>query len=113
MMSNADIGERCASMAESLEGDSRLVEFVDDHHDREEDNLIEVMEHRYTVTDSGDVREVEAVVTVGGPHIVIECLSGVVSGSWGLDTHRCHVDSDQVEQYGRRLAERMEARIDQ
>lgn len=112
-MSNADIAERCVDLAEALEDGAMLVEFVDDHQDRDEDGLHEVMEHRFTVTDSGDVREVEAVVTVGGPHIVVECLIGVVAGSWGGDTHRCHVNSDQVEQYGRRQADRMEARIDQ
>lgn len=110
---NSDIGERCANLAEALEDGARLVESIDYHDDISEDKLHEVLEHRYTVIDSGDVREVETVVTVGGPSIVVECLSGVVAGSWGGESHRCHVDSDQVEEYGRRQAERMEARIDQ
>lgn len=109
---SADLGKRCASLAEDLEGDSRLVEFVGDQEDEDEDNLTEVMEHRYTISDRGDVLEVEAVVSVGGPNIWIECLSGVVAGSWGFDTHRCHVNSERVKEYGRRQAERMERRID-
>lgn len=110
---SADIATKCVDLAEDLEADARLVGSVDDHDDRDGDDLYEVLEHRYTVTDRGDVREVTAVVTTGGPHIEVECLSGIVAGSWGGESHRCHVDSDQVERYGRRLADRMEARIDQ
>lgn len=111
-MSNADIGQECANIAEQLEGDKRLAEFIDPDDNRNRENLIEVLEHRYTVSDTGTVTEVEALVAFGGPTIRVECLSGVVAGSWGFDSHRCHVESDRVVQYGRRLADRMERRID-
>lgn len=112
---SSDLGKRCASLAEDLEADHELIEsaaMIDDR-EKDADKLHTVLENRYTVDERGTVREVEAIVTTGGPHIVVECLSGVVAGSWGGDTHRCHVDSEQVKQYGTHLAERMEARIDQ
>lgn len=111
---SADLGKRCASLAEDLEADHELIEsaaMIDDR-EKDEDKLHTVLENRYTVDERGTVREVEAIVTTGGPHIVVECLSGVVAGSWGGESHRCHVDSEQVEAYGRHLADRMEARID-
>lgn len=112
---NADIGERCARLAEQLEADHELIEsaaMIDDR-EKDADKLHTVLSNEYEVSERGTVHEVRAVVTTGGPHIAVECLSGVVAGSWGGESHRCHVDSDQVEQYGQRLAERMEARIDQ
>jgi hypothetical protein len=36
----------------------------------------------------------------------------VVVGHWGGESHRLGVDADHVTQYGRRVADRMEARID-
>lgn len=108
------IAQRCADLAEALEGDEELIESASLKMEKEKDadKFHSVIENRYTVSERGTVREVEAIVTTGGPHIVVECLSGVVAGSWGGDSHRCHVDSDQVEAYGARLAERMERRID-
>lgn len=97
-MSDNEIAPRVVDTAERIEQDG---------FDRDE-----IMEHRYTISDSGIVLEVEAVLTVGGPNIWVECLSGVVGGSWGMESHRCHVNSDEVEDYGREMAERMETRID-
>jgi len=37
-----------------------------------------VLEHTHDVTDDRRVTEVRAVLTVGGPHIEVECLAGVV-----------------------------------
>ena len=37
---------------------------------------------------------------------------GVVVGRWSGESHRRAIESDAVERYGRRQAERMESRID-
>jgi hypothetical protein len=99
-MTRGDISDRVVSLAEKLEQGARLGEDMD------------VLECRYEITESGDVREVTAVVTVGGPYLAVECLSGVITGTWGSDRHRTHVDSDAVTAFGERHADRMEARID-
>jgi len=67
---------------------------------------------QYEVTESGNVTEVIAVLTVGGPHIEVDCLRGVVRGQWSGDTFRRGFESDEVREYGRMLADRMEDRID-
>jgi len=71
-----------------------------------------VLEHRYEITDDGSVQEVRAVLTVGGPHIEVRCLSGVVAGRWSGESHRRGIESEAVTRYGRRQADRMESRID-
>jgi len=67
---------------------------------------------KYEVTESGNVTEVRATLTVGGPHIKVECLTGVVVGHWAGDTYRRGIESEEVHDYGKMLADRMEARID-
>jgi hypothetical protein len=67
---------------------------------------------KYEVTESGNVTEVRATLTVGGPHIEVECLRGVVSGQWSGETFRRGIESEEVHDYGKMLADRMEARID-
>jgi len=71
-----------------------------------------ILELKYEVTERGDVTEVIAVLTVGGPHIEVECLRGVVSGQWSGETFRRGIESEEVHDYGKMLADRMEARID-
>jgi len=67
---------------------------------------------KYEVTESGNVTEVRATLTVGGPHIEVECLRGVVAGQWSGETFRRGIESEEVHDYGKMLADRMEARID-
>jgi hypothetical protein len=71
-----------------------------------------VVDHEYHVAEDGTVSEIVAVLSVDDPYIEVECLSGVVTGSDGRDTDRHPVDSDTLTEYGRRLAEKMEERID-
>jgi hypothetical protein len=71
-----------------------------------------ILEITYEVTERGDVTEVIAVLTVGGPHIEVECLRGVVAGQWSGETFRRGFESEDVREYGRMLADRMEGRID-
>jgi hypothetical protein len=71
-----------------------------------------LLELTYEVSESGTVTEVTAVVTVGGPHIEIECLNGVVAGHWGGESYRRGIEVENVREFGRRHAERMESRID-
>ena len=100
-MSDGEIHPRVVAKAESIE---------EDGFDRGE-----VQELRYTVSESGTVTEVEAVTDIGGPGIWIECLSGVVGGAWGGDSSRVPIFDDDAEQevkeYGRREAQKMEDRI--
>jgi len=51
------------------------------------------------------------VLTVGGPHIEVECYRGVVSGQWASESYRRGVESEDVREFGRHHAERMEERI--
>jgi hypothetical protein len=67
---------------------------------------------KYEVSERGDVTEVIAVLSVGGPHIKVECLRGVVAGQWSGETFRRGIESDEVREYGIMLAEQMEQRID-
>ena len=96
---NPNLTDHVRTVAEALEGDETLED-------------LGVLEHRYEITDDGTVQEVRAVLTVGGPHIEVECLSGVVAGRWSGESHRRGVESEAVERYGRRQADRMESRID-
>lgn len=96
---SASIKTRVNSIAEGLNGDERI-------------KSKDIIEIKYEVTERGDVTEVIAVLTVGGPHIEVECLRGVVSGQWSGETFRRGIESEEVHDYGEMLADRMEARID-
>jgi hypothetical protein len=72
----------------------------------------DILAQTYEVTESGTVNEVSVVLTVGGPHIEVECLRGVVSGQWSGETFRRGIESEEVHDYGKMLADRMEKRID-
>jgi hypothetical protein len=72
----------------------------------------DIIAQTYEVTERGDVNEVSVVLTVGGPHIEVECLRGVVAGQWSGETFRRGIESEEVHDYGKMLADRMEARID-
>ena len=67
-----------------------------------------ILEVNYTVNERAGVTGVEFVLTVGGPDIQVDALSGRVSGSWGGDTHTTHFNSDVVEEYARMLARQFE-----
>ena len=71
----------------------------------EELNILEV---NYTVNESAGVTGVELVLTVGGPDVRVNALSGTVRGAWGGDTHTTHFDSDVVEEYAGMLARQFE-----
>jgi hypothetical protein len=96
---SASIKTRVNSIAEGLNGDERI-------------KSKDIIEMKYEVTERGDVTEVIAVLTVGGPHIEVECLRGVVSGQWSGETFRRGIESEEVHDYGKMLADRMESRID-
>jgi len=96
---SASLKTRVNSIAEGLNGDERI-------------KSKDILEIKYEVTESGTVTEVIAVLTVGGPHIKVECLRGVVSGQWSGETFRRGIESEEVHDYGKMLADRMEARID-
>jgi len=96
---SASIKTRVNSIAEGLNGDERI-------------KSKDILEIKYEVTESGTVTEVIAVLTVGGPHIEVECLRGVVSGQWSGETFRRGIESEEVHDYGKMLADRMESRID-
>ena len=96
---SASLKTRVNSIAEGLNGDERI-------------KSKDILEIKYEVTESGTVTEVIAVLTVGGPHIEVECLRGVVSGQWSGETFRRGIESEEVHDYGKMLADRMEARID-
>ena len=72
----------------------------------------DILAQTYEVTESGTVNEVSVVLTVGGPPIEVECLRGVVAGQWSGETFRRGIESEEVHDYGKMLADRMEARID-
>jgi hypothetical protein len=72
----------------------------------------DILAQTYEVTESGTVNEVSVVLTVGGPHIEVECLRGVVAGQWSGETFRRGIESEEVREYGKMLADRMEKRID-
>ena len=67
-----------------------------------------ILEVNYTVNESAGVTGVELVLTVGGPDVRVNALSGTVRGAWGGDTHTTHFDSDVVEEYARMLARQFE-----
>ena len=69
---------------------------------------LNILEVNYTVNESAGVTGVELVLTVGGPDVRVNALSGTVRGAWGGDTHTTHFDSDVVEEYARMLARQFE-----
>jgi hypothetical protein len=98
---SASLTDRVSQIAESLANE--------DSKPLSERDILEI---KYQVTESGSVQEVTTVLTVGGPHIEVECLRGVVAGQWSGETFRRGFESEDVEEYGRMLATRMESRID-
>jgi hypothetical protein len=96
---SASLSNHVNSVVEDLEAGESLRE-------------MHILEIRYEVTESGDVTEVTAVLTVGGPHIEVDCLRGVVRGEWSGETFRRGFESEDVREYGRMLADQMESRID-
>jgi len=96
---SASLPPRVNGIAEDLEGDETLRE-------------MSILEKKYLVSERGDVTEVIAVLTVGGPHIEVECLRGVVAGQWSGESFRRGIESEEVHNYGVLLAEQMEQRID-
>jgi len=97
--SEADIVGRTVRQAEYIEGIGSVDEL----------NILEV---NYTVNESAGVTGVELVLTVGGPDIRVQALSGTVRGSWGGDTHTTHFDSGVVEEYAQMLARQFEGQHD-
>jgi hypothetical protein len=98
---SASITDRVNSIAEDLQEEDTMP-FSERHF----------LDVGYEVRESGDVQEVTLTLTVGGPHIEVECLSGVVAGYWGGESYRRGIESQEVKEYGRMLAEQMESRID-
>jgi len=96
---SASLKTRVNRIAEGLNGDERI-------------KSKDIHGIKYEVTESGNVTEVRATLTVGGPHIEVECLRGVVAGQWSGETFRRGIESEEVHDYGKMLADRMEARID-
>ena len=70
---------------------------------------IDILEVNYDVNERAGVTGVELVLTVGGPDVRVNALSGTVRGAWGGDTHTTHFDSDVVEKYAGMLARQFEA----
>jgi len=87
----------------------RQAEHLESIDDPEEIGILEV---NYTVNERVGVTGVEFVLTVGGPTIRVDALSGRIRGSWGGDTHTTHFDSDVVEEYARILADSFESQHD-
>jgi hypothetical protein len=96
---SASLVDHVNSVAEGLNEDDTL-------RDR---NILEI---KYEVSGRGDVTEVTAVLTVGGPHIEVECLRGVVVGQWSGESFRRGIESEDVREFGRHHAVQMESRID-
>ena len=93
--SEGDIIGYTVRAAERLEG----IDTVDE---------LGILEVNYTVNESVGVTGVELVLTVGGPDVRVNALSGTVRGAWGGDTHTTHFDSDVVGEYARMLARQFE-----
>ena len=69
---------------------------------------IDILEVNYDVNERAGVTGVELVLTVGGPDVRVNALSGTVRGAWGGDTHTTHFNSDVVEEYAGMLARQFE-----
>jgi hypothetical protein len=101
-MSNGLDTELWQSVAQT----AKMLEDKDDPHD------IPTLGTDYTVSQSGTVTEVEIKINGQiGTHYV-QLLSGTVTGFSHGDRHRTHFDSEIMEQYGLRLADELEERID-
>jgi hypothetical protein len=98
---SASITDRVNSIAEDLQKEATMP-FSERHF----------LDVEYKIRESGTVQEVTLTLTVGGPHIEVECLSGVVVGHWSGESYRRGIESEEVQEYGRMLAEQMESRID-
>jgi hypothetical protein len=96
---SSSLKTRVNSIAEGLNADEKI---------EDKDTLGKT----YEVSESGLVTEVSVVLTVGGPYIEVHCLSGVVEGQWSGETFRRGIDSEEVTEFGKMLADRMEKRID-
>ena len=83
----------------------RVAERLESIDSMDKMNILEV---NYTVNERAGVTGVEFVLTVGGPDVRVDALSGRIRGSWGGDTHTTHFDSDVVEEYARMLARQFE-----
>ena len=83
----------------------RAAERLESIDSYEELNILEV---NYEVNERAGVTGVKLVLTVGGPDVRVNALSGTVRGAWGGDTHTTHFDSDVVEEYARMLARQFE-----
>ena len=87
----------------------RAAERLESIDSYEELNILEV---NYEVNERAGVTGVKLVLTVGGPDVRVNALSGTVRGAWGGDTHTTHFDSDVVEEYARMLADTFENQHD-
>jgi hypothetical protein len=93
----ADLAQHVVSEAERLE-------------DIEQWDEIGELDVQYRTTDQY-VSRVYITVTIGGPQIEIDALHGIVRGYWSGDEFSTHFRSDVVREYGRFLADEMEARL--
>lgn len=57
---------------------------------------IDPLDVKLTVELDGTVREVLLVLTVGGPYLEVNATNGTVYGSWGGETHRTHVNNEEL-----------------
>ena len=87
----------------------RVTERLESIDSMDEMNILEV---NYDVNERAGVTGVELVLTVGGPDVRVNALSGTVRGAWGGDTHTTHFDSDVVEDYAQMLADTFENQHD-
>ena len=87
----------------------RAAERLESIDSMDEMNILEV---NYTVNESAGVTGVELVLTVGGPDVRVNALSGTVRGAWGGDAHTTHFNSDVVEEYARMFADSFEGKHD-
>ena len=83
----------------------RAAERLESIDSYEELNILEV---NYELNERAGVTGVELVLTVGGPDVRVNALSGTIRGAWGGDTHTTHFDSNVVEEYARMLARQFE-----
>jgi hypothetical protein len=113
-MTGASLSDYCRRRAEALEGDAEIVRSTAAANDHPKDNdLLHIAQDiDFIVGQRGHIKEVRVTTDVGGPNLTVLCFSGVIKGSWSMETYRCQVDSGQVEAFGERFADEMERRID-
>ena len=100
----------------SKDTDNLLLDHILRKRDTLEDSTtdirsMDVLSIDYEVTQDMQVTEVSLTLSYGGPTVTLECLSGRLRGHWGLESHTIPVDSQDLGQYGRQLANRFEDRI--